>query len=87
MKIGISVKLVRLLKMCLNETYSKFHIGKHLSDAFPIQNSLKKGDALLPLLFSFASEYAIRKDWNGTEHISFWSMLKLIILDENIKIP
>jgi hypothetical protein len=28
---------------------------------FPIQNGLKQGDALLPLLFSFASEYAIRK--------------------------
>jgi hypothetical protein len=26
------------------------YIGKHLSDNFPIQNSLKQGDALLPLL-------------------------------------
>jgi hypothetical protein len=32
-----------------------------LSDKFPIQNGLKQGDALLPLLFSFALEYAIRK--------------------------
>jgi len=32
-----------------------------LSDAFPIQNGLKQGDALLPLLFNFAVEYAIRK--------------------------
>jgi hypothetical protein len=32
--------------MCLEETYSKVHIGKHLSDAFPIQNGLKQGDAL-----------------------------------------
>jgi hypothetical protein len=23
------MKLVRLIKMCLNETYSKIHIGKH----------------------------------------------------------
>jgi hypothetical protein len=43
------MKLVRLIKMCLNETYSKVHIGKHLSDNFPIQNGLKQGDALLPL--------------------------------------
>jgi hypothetical protein len=33
----------------------------HLSDSFPIQNGLKQGDALSPLLFNFASEYAIRK--------------------------
>jgi hypothetical protein len=47
--------------MCLNETYSKVHIGKHLSDNFPIQNGLKQGDVLSPLLFNFALEYAIRK--------------------------
>jgi hypothetical protein len=47
--------------MCLNETYSKVHIGKYLSDTFPIQNGLKQGDALMPLLFNFALEYAIRK--------------------------
>jgi hypothetical protein len=30
-----------------------------LSDSFPIQNALKRGDALSPLLFNFALEYAI----------------------------
>jgi hypothetical protein len=39
----------------------KARIGKHLSDSFPIQNSLNQGDALLPLLSNIASEYAIRK--------------------------
>jgi hypothetical protein len=47
--------------MCLNETYSKVRIGKHLSDSFPIPNSLKQGNALSPLPFNFALEYAIRK--------------------------
>jgi hypothetical protein len=55
----IPMKLVRLIKMCLNETYSKVRIGKHLSDNFPIQSGLKQGDALLPLLFNFALEYAM----------------------------
>jgi hypothetical protein len=32
-----------------------------LSDSFPIQNGLKQGDALSPLLFNFALQYAIRK--------------------------
>jgi hypothetical protein len=32
-----------------------------LSDSFPIQNGLKQGDALSPLSFNFALEYAIRK--------------------------
>jgi hypothetical protein len=47
--------------MCLNETYNKARIGKLLSDKFPIQNGLKEEDALSPLVFGFALEYAIRK--------------------------
>jgi hypothetical protein len=47
--------------MCLNETYSKVRISKHLSDCFPIPNGLKQGDALSPLLFIFASEYVTKK--------------------------
>jgi hypothetical protein len=47
--------------MCLNETYSKVNTGKHMSDKFRIQNGIKQGDALLSLLFNFASEYDIRK--------------------------
>jgi hypothetical protein len=32
-----------------------------LPDSFPIQNGLKQGDTLSPLLFNFALEYVIRK--------------------------
>jgi len=32
-----------------------------LSDMFLIKNCLKQGDALSPLLFNFALEYAIRR--------------------------
>jgi hypothetical protein len=55
------MKLVRLIKMCLNEMCSKVCIGKYFSDNFSIQNGLKQGDDLSPLLFNFALDYAIRK--------------------------
>jgi hypothetical protein len=60
-EFGVPMKLVRLIKMSLNKTYSEVRIGKHLSNSFPIQNGQKQGDALSPLLFNFALEYAIRK--------------------------
>jgi hypothetical protein len=60
-EFGIPMKLVRLMKMRLNETYSKVHTGKHLSDSFPIQNGLKQADALSLMLFNFPLEYTIRK--------------------------
>jgi hypothetical protein len=47
--------------MCLNETYSTVCICKYQSDKFPIQNGLKQGDALSPLLFNFTLEYGIRR--------------------------
>jgi hypothetical protein len=53
-EFGIPKELVRLIKMCLNETYSKVFVGKYLSHKFPIRNGLKQGDALSPLLFSCA---------------------------------
>jgi hypothetical protein len=43
------------------ETHSKSPCRYNLSDKFPIQNCLEEGDALSPLLFKFALEYAIRK--------------------------
>jgi hypothetical protein len=59
-EFGVPMKLVRLIKMGLNETYSKIRIDKHLSHTFLIQNGLKQGDALSLLLFNFALEYTIR---------------------------
>jgi len=54
-------KLVRLVKMCLTETYSRVRVCKNVSDMLPVRNGLKQGDALSPLLFNFALEYAIRR--------------------------
>ena len=41
--------------MCLNETYSKVPVGKHLSHIFPTKNGLKQADALSPLLSTLLS--------------------------------
>jgi hypothetical protein len=60
-QFGIPRKLVRLIKMCLSETYNRVRVSKNLSNRFPIRKGLKEGDALSPLLFNFAVEYATRR--------------------------
>ena len=55
-EFGVPKTLVRLVKMCLTETYRRVRVGKNLSDMFPIRKGLKQADALSPLLLNFALE-------------------------------
>jgi hypothetical protein len=60
-EICIPVKLVRLIKTCLNKSCNEVHGGENLFDAFPIQNSMKQGKCFIAIAFQFTAEYGIRK--------------------------
>jgi Reverse transcriptase (RNA-dependent DNA polymerase). len=60
-KFGVPKNLSRFINTRLVGSQNKVRVGSYLSSSFSIDNGLKQGDALSPLLFNFALEYALRK--------------------------
>ena len=83
---GIPMKLLRLIKMCLHETCRRVRVDKHLSDAFPVKNGLKQGDALQPLLFNCTLDYAIRRVQVNQDGLKLNYTLQRLVYADDINI-
>jgi hypothetical protein len=69
-----------------NETCSTECIGKKLTEKFPIQNGLKQGDFLSPLLYNFPFEYIIMRVQENPEVLKFYGTHQLLAYADDVNI-
>jgi hypothetical protein len=81
---GMPIKLVRVIKMCVAETYNRFRVGKNLSDIFPVRNGVKPGGALTPLLLICALEYAVKRVQVNQDVLILNDTHQLLVCDDDV---
>ena len=58
---NIPHKLIRLVKLCYNNTECRVRVGGEVTEPFQVEDGLKQGDPLATLLFNLALEWVMRQ--------------------------
>ena len=79
------MNLERATKLCHSETISRFRVGKHLSDMFPVNNKLKN-EMFYRYCFQHFSEYPIRTVQANQDGLKLNGKHRVLVCTDNINI-
>ena len=77
-ELNIPKKLIKITKACVEGSTSAVRVEGKISSSFTINNGLKQGDALSPILFNIVLESIVRK--TNTETLLFRNQCPNMIL-------
>jgi hypothetical protein len=68
-RLGISRKIIRIIRACVSRLKCKVKYGREESKEFEVRTGLRQGDALLPALFKVALKSVMRETLDGATGI------------------
>jgi len=60
-EFGFPKKLIRLTKLCMDNTHYTVRVDNTMSTPFTVDTGMKQGDAMSPILFNQALEKVVRE--------------------------
>ena len=79
------MSLVRLIKICRNENYSRVSVGKHMYEMLYILGGMKQ-DAFSPIFVNFAVEYAISRDQINQDGLKLNGSKQLLVYAYDVNV-
>jgi hypothetical protein len=70
----------------IKRNFRKARVGEHLSDNFHIQNGLKQGDTLSPLLLNVSLKYATRNMQENQAGLKLNGTHKLLLYADDMNL-
>jgi len=85
-EFNITIKLIRLMRMTMENTQSQVRIQSNLSDLTTTKKGLRQGDSLACLFFNLALEKVVRNAGIQTSGTIFYKSVQLLAYADDIDI-